>query len=408
MPHSRRTLSERELRDVCAQSFLASGPDRYGIEAEWVTRRETDVMARLSAREMDQLVALQPARSSRITFEPGGQIELSTLPATTISEALDALSQDAACVHRALATLGYTCAAEAVDTRRPPARVLAKARYAAMENFFAAGGTSGSWMMSNTASTQVNVSHEQDDPFRRWYTLNLIGPLLIAAFANSPGHDQRGVPWVSLREAIWWDTDPGRTRPVRLDISPRAAWLDYALDADVAFICAEGSEGYAGVGLLPGLPFGRWLRDGHELGWPTPDDFRYHLSMLFPPIRPRGWLELRVLDALPPLLRTAACLIVAAATTSEGGRELQAVIPHTSHLWRTASRVGLHDARIARATDDMLAVVRRHLALVTADPAHHTLLAEFADRYVHRRRMPADDVVAIADLRVGTRPTTFA
>ena len=33
---------------------------------------------------------------------------------------------------------------------------------------------------------------------------------------------------------------------------------------------------------------------------PTEDDLAYHLTTLFPPVRPRGWFEVRYLDAQHP------------------------------------------------------------------------------------------------------------
>ena len=42
-----------------------------------------------------------------------------------------------------------------------------------------------------------------------------------------------------------------------------------------------------------------WVEAGHPLGFPTADDLAYHLTTLFPPVRPKGWLELRMIDALP-------------------------------------------------------------------------------------------------------------
>ena len=41
-----------------------------------------------------------------------------------------------------------------------------------------------------------------------------------------------------------------------------------------------------------------WIERGHPLGWPTEADLTEHLTTLFPPVRPRGYLELRSIDAL--------------------------------------------------------------------------------------------------------------
>ena len=68
------------------------------------------------------------------------------------------------------------------------------------------------------------------------------------------------------------------------------------------------------------LPFARWIHEGHELGWPTLDDFAYHLTTLFPPVRPRGWLELRVVDALPDAWWPVAVAVTTALLDDAEGR----------------------------------------------------------------------------------------
>ena len=50
----------------------------------------------------------------------------------------------------------------------------------------------------------------------------------------------------------------------------------------------------------PGLTFRDWLRGrGCEERPPTMADLAYHLSTLFPPVRPQGHLEVRFIDAQP-------------------------------------------------------------------------------------------------------------
>jgi glutamate--cysteine ligase len=50
--------------------------------------------------------------------------------------------------------------------------------------------------------------------------------------------------------------------------------------------------------VLEGMTLCDWLERGNDLGWPTEADVLEHLTTLFPPVRPRGFLELRTLDAL--------------------------------------------------------------------------------------------------------------
>ena len=78
---------------------------------------------------------------------------------------------------------------------------------------------------------------------------------------------------------------------------PRAAdWSRYVLDAPVMMMRVDDTRS---VALRGPHSFEQWILDGHALGWPTLDDLAYHVTTLFPPVRPRGWLELRMIDALP-------------------------------------------------------------------------------------------------------------
>jgi glutamate--cysteine ligase len=405
MPLARRTLTAADVAQVSAAMFAAPERERFGVELEWPVHRHGDVSARPSAEEAAALQRWTLPANSRITFEPGGQVELSTEPAKSAAAALRAAEIDRRALHARMADVGLVCETLALDHRRPPRRILQQPRYQAMERFFAELGPAGGWMMCNTASTQVNISHDQSDPHQRWRTMHLIAPALIAAFANSPGLDADGQRWVSLRQAIWWSMDPRRTRPVRADLDPELAWQEYALAADVMFISAEGSDGKSGTAVRPGLPFGRWMADGHAAGWPTVQDFRYHLTTLFPPVRPRGWLELRVLDALPGWIRDVAVLTVAAACTADASDELRRCMPDTSGLWFTAARDGLAHPVLNEAARIILAVAAEHLGGVTAETRHSCLITEYATDYVRPGRAPGHELAPrTCDVRLRRAP----
>lgn len=118
-------------------------------------------------------------------------------------------------------------------------------------------------MMRRTASTQFCLDWWSGAAgLEQWRLLNLAGPFLAAAFARSTGPESR--------LATWLEVDPERTafdgRLVAGD-DPVDAYTDFALGAAVL------SE---------------------------PGDIPQHLTMLFPPVRPRRtYLETRFLDAQP-------------------------------------------------------------------------------------------------------------
>lgn len=391
MPTRHRALTRGSAAAVVAESFCAGREPLCGVELEWPVHRRGDVRARPSAAQLLAAVTRLPLPcGSRVTVEPGGQVELSTVPAPTADRALDAATADATALHERLADAGLVAVHRAVDTRRAPSRILDAPRYRCMESYFAAGGDAGTWMMSNTASLQVNLGHDPDDPDRRWALAHRIGPVLVAAFANSPGFDRAGRRWESMRQAIWWSIDPGRTRPPPGRGSAGETWLDYVLAADVMLVRSADGDGAEAV--APGLPFGRWLAEGHPVGWPTADDLRYHLTTLFPPVRPRGWLELRMLDLQPPRLRDVATLVALTALTTGAAAELEERLPPTADLWRAAARHGLAHPVLAAAARSLFAVVVPAVRSVTDDGRRLDDVRAFADLHVARGCSPAQRI----------------
>jgi glutamate--cysteine ligase len=136
----------------------------------------------------------------------------------------------------------------------------------------------------------------------------------------------------------------------------------------------------------------RWLVDGHELGHPTMDDLDYHLTTLFPPVRPRGWFEIRYLDALPsPWWRVAATVMSTLLLDDEASAAAFRATEGTEELWLDAARWGLEHPGLASAALECFEAALDGAARVGADAASIGALSTYLDRYVARRRCPADD-----------------
>jgi glutamate--cysteine ligase len=357
------------------------------VEAEWLLYDCRDPTARPEFPRLRALAEGSLPAGGTVTFEPGGQVEISTRPGADLDAVLDGLAADTRALGTLLAEAGCRGVPAGVDTLRAPRRILGRPRYQAMESFFDADRGAGRWMMCNTASLQVNVSHDSEDPDRRWRLLHRLAPVLIATFANSPGRDAAGEAWASMRQGIWWSMDRGRTRPPpERGGSPARAWAEYALAADVMLI----RTGESALPLTPGFSFERWLLSGHSAGWPTRDDLLYHMTTLFPPVRPRGWLELRVLDALPASVREVAVLVVAAAVQPAAAAALERALPDTSWLWPAAARRGLAHPGLAAASSLLFEVAIEALPAVTGRAERIEAVAAYAGQYVARRRQPRD------------------
>ncbi|WP_369374525.1 ergothioneine biosynthesis glutamate--cysteine ligase EgtA [Streptomyces sp. cg36] len=402
------TEADDLLRCIC---FKTGPPRRIGVEVEWLVHDLHDARSPVQHHRLaDAYAALSALHlRSALTVEPGGQLELSSLPAESLMECIDSVSADLTAVRGLLRTRDLTLAGFGQDPWQPPRRYLHQPRYDAMEAHFDRTGPAGRAMMCASASVQVCVDagHEEPGPLgfgRRWRLAHLLGAVLVAAFANSPYRDGRPTGWRSARQAVWATIDPVRALAPPLDAEPRAAWAAHVLDSPV--MCVRRADGPWDA--PPGLTFREWLRaDGP--GRPTREDLAYHLTTLFPPVRPRGHLELRMIDAQPgedgwivPLAVTAALFDdqAAAETAYRAVKSLAeragALPAPRNPLWLDAARSGLADTELREAAELCFAAALEALPRLGATPEVQRAVAAFTDRHVARGLTPADTSSALA------------
>jgi glutamate--cysteine ligase len=273
-----------------------------------------------------------------------------------------------------------------------------------MEEFFDREGPWGRQMMCGTASVQVCLDAGDDSAgpsgYRsRWRLLHAIGPVLVAAFANSPLRNGEPTGWRSARQQVWANMDPGRTRaPAWADGDPRDAWTAYALDAELMCVREPGAQDWTAPS---GVTFRDWLRaDGSgRLRAPTAEDLDYHLSTLFPPVRPHGHMELRMIDAQPGdgWIVPAAVVTALADDPRAAGIALAAAepiwdgSPDAQQPWLRAARCGPADPVISRASKRCFEAAGSALARLGAPAAVRRAVSDFTERYVLKDRCPADD-----------------
>lgn len=394
------------VRGVC---FKTGPPLRTGVELEWLVRDRRKREAVVPPGRLAE--ALAPLRGPGglphggvLTSEPGGQLELSCPPASSPAGCVAAAAGDLTALRRALAPAGLVLDGAGLDPWREPPRVLDHPRYRAMETYFDRYGPWGRVMMRATAAVQVCVDAGDESDgvtgFRfRWRLAHRLGPVLVAAFANSPVHRGRPTGWASTRQAVWARLDPQRTRqPPGGWRSPRRDWARYALDAQVMCVRPRASGPWR---VPPGLALRTWLGGGPAAGRaPTLTDVDYHLTTLFPPVRPRGHLELRMVDAQPgdgwivPVLVVSALLDdpVAAALAHEATRPLtddRGVPPW--EVWLRAARTGPRGPGLGTAVRACLRAALDALARQRVPAPLVDAVAGFLDRYPLRGRCPADD-----------------
>src|SRR3954452_23830290 len=100
----------------------APGRRRVGLEGEWHTRPVADPAADVRLDDLRGWTTPTSALpgGSVVSWEPGGQLELSSPPAGSVQAAIDRLAEDASAVGAALAERGIELVGAGLDPLRTP------------------------------------------------------------------------------------------------------------------------------------------------------------------------------------------------------------------------------------------------------------------------------------------------
>ena len=383
-----------------AGASLEHGPiGRVGLELEAHCFDLHDPRRRPEWSELKDVIATAGPLpgGSAVTVEPGGAVELSGPPEDGPVAAIAALVADRAALRSTFAEAGLGLALLGADPLRSPHRVNPGARYQAMERFFTASrtGRAGAAMMTSTASIQINLDAGPRDGWAdRVRLAHALGPTMIAIAANSPLLAGRFTGWVSSRQRVWSQLDSARCGPI-LGASgddPCTDWARYALKAPVMLVHAPEA-----VAVTEHVPFAHWADGLVLLGdrRPTTADLDYHLTTLFPPVRPRRWLEIRYLDSVPDALWPALAFTLTTLLDDPAAADLAAeAVEPVASAWDTAARVGLADRHLYEA-----AVRCMEIASDSVPPELAGSMQLLSDM-VERGRAPGDDFSDTA-VRVG-------
>lgn len=388
-----RTLSghDEAAEHIARQSFADAHAGAVGLELESHTVDLTAPHRRVAwsrLREVADSVPDLPG-SSAITFEPGGAVELSGPPHAEVWSAIASMRADHEILTSTYRDAGIALASLGTDPLRAPERVNPGARYVAMASHFGAAGYGeiALQMMTCTASLQVNVQSGTPRQWRDRFALaQHLGPTMAALSASSPMLAGRRTGWQNTRQWIWDNLDPRRCAPVQIGADPVESWASYALRAPVMLV--RNKDGADAV--VTHVPFESWVDGTVPLAGrpPTTDDLDYHLTTLFPPVRPRRWLELRYLDAAPdwwwPALAFTAVAALDHPQVSDAAAE--AVEP-VGDAWVAAARIGLADPALHVAGHRLVSA-----ACAVAPPELAADMEVLLER-VEQGRCPADDFV---------------
>ena len=253
--------------------------------------------------ENDKPVALIKPDNSSITLEPAGQVELSGAPlenihatCSEVSEHLKQIKSVAKDLGIGFIGLGYQ-----PKWRREHAPWMPKSRYQIMRNYMPKVGTMGLDMMQSTCTVQVNLDFDTEETMVKMFRISLaLQPIATALWANSPFKNGKLSGFLSYRSHVWTNTDPDRCGTLPFVFEEGFGferYVDYMLDVPMYFVYRNKKYYDASgqsfrdflAGALPALP-------GEK---PTIKDWENHLTVAFPEVRLKKFLEMRGADGGP-------------------------------------------------------------------------------------------------------------
>lgn len=315
-----------------------------------------------------------------LSFEPGGQLELSTPAFDTPSDLLQAMRAGTSALesvaHEGELILLQLGLDPCNDVSAVPLQ-LESARYTKMTEHFARIGPSGARMMRQTASLQLSIDVPTADVADCWRLLNALAPYVVGIFANSSRYGGTDTRDASHRARLWRELDRSRTGLLAAGADPAAEYADFALDA-FAFLVPDAGP----------ISFREWALRGVA----TDEEWREHLSTIFPEVRPRGHLELRSADMVPLHAQPALVLLVEALVRDPSARAsaLEILGEPDPGLLETAGR-RLDDSAWSKASEmfelALASCARRAGAWTESDL---DAAGTYIECYVARARCPAD------------------
>lgn len=403
--HAFQAASFREQQPRPVPLF---GPDSLSAALIKLHSQRPDWQFDTVGDQQDKLLNIQLEERDQITFEPGGQLEISSRPYPCLDDAISRVSSLSDILDRHLKAEGI----ELLQIGFNPwlntddlSLQMTKPRYQAMNEYFNAIGPYGREMMRLTCTIQVNLDFGSHDRVlaKRYLAANLLGPVATAIFAYSPITKGRPNGYKSYRSKIWQQLDHTRTgfpdlQRIATNLDRQTCvqvYMERLMAARVVFIEALGHRP-----MIQPLTFGEWLANGYEGVWPTAKDFETHLSLFFPEVRARGFMELRSVDVQSRVWQVVpACFFTALLYDDENLDRLLELLPvdqkQVLDYWQRSS-YGLADPYLAKlAKQIMTMAVERFEKLPSCYQGNQAagIFRAFARHFTQEGRSPADDIL---------------
>lgn len=173
--------------------------------------------------------------------------------------------------------------------------LIPKGRYRMMDEYFKSTGGHGINMMRGTAATQISIDYYSEADFSAKFRLaNLLSPLFLYLTDNSPVFEGGLRPAKMVRHMVWEDVDKDRSLVVPDGTKEGYGFDDYAdyvLNNPAILIMDEKGDAVS--------TGGKKIKDIYADKKMSEGEIEHAISMFFPYVRLKRFVEIRMADSLP-------------------------------------------------------------------------------------------------------------
>lgn len=240
-----------------------------------------------------------------ISLEPGSQIELSLLPFKNLDEITAHLMN----YYSELAIYADKIGAKVLDIGIQPVstyediKIIPKKRYEYMTKYLPTKGLTPFVMMRETAGIQANFDYKSENDAIKKLALALkMSPIISSIYANSPIRNSKYTGCKSYRANSWLNVDEDRCGYIHhklFEKNTNFSFMDYVevlLDVPMIFVqrgktCFQTNQ-----------TFREFMKDGLLGINANLEDWYNHISLYFPDVRLKSYVEIRNHDAQNALM----------------------------------------------------------------------------------------------------------
>ena len=267
----------------------------YGENGVAETMKDLEEIGYIGVYEGEHILGLNKEKK-HITTEPGSQFELSIDASLSIEELeeeyLDFLNDLVPILNKKgqyLIATGYHPRTKIEDIK-----LLPKKRYDFMYDYFKTKGTHAHNMMKGTAALQVSIDYSsEEDYIRKFKIANALSPVFYGLFENAFYFEGEKAPYHNMRSYIWENCDKDRSGVVPSVMDKDYGYekyAEYVLNGCPIFIYKDGKEASVEGKIV------RELLDPENF---TKEELEHYLTMYFPDVRTKKYIEIRMMDAIP-------------------------------------------------------------------------------------------------------------